>query len=276
MKVSIAITTRNRYRYLDATLKSLSGSNLPEDVPVTVYDDASDDGDTLAYYQIDHALYDGYVWTRRKEFLEITGGTLSISNGSVVGISNRVTVNGAMSQGGVNNNSRRAISSEFHYRPNVDAVILLQDDMLFKLDWFSKMLFHAGTDVHLETKPSAGQAILSGCNTANAGRIRKLVIHNEQGVVSSTCILIHRKFWMEALTFFGNTTTKRIGWDGELCRQALDMGYEVHSLNPAVAQHIGIESLVRPNIDYYKGLCRINKTVKPPYAFQNRIRNFPK
>ena len=47
--IPIAIVTKNRHQYLDITLRSLSATTLPNDQAIIVYDDASDDKDTIKY-----------------------------------------------------------------------------------------------------------------------------------------------------------------------------------------------------------------------------------
>jgi len=68
--VPIDILTRNRAVCLDATLRSLSATRLPDDAPVVVYADAGDDGAPRRYLDTDDVFPDPHRWPGRLAWRE--------------------------------------------------------------------------------------------------------------------------------------------------------------------------------------------------------------
>ena len=128
----IIIRNFNRYEYLDITLKSLLGSDLPNDVKIIIYDDCSTDTLTNKYLTTNDVLESRFENPEWKKWEQFTG---NIPITPVVGIRDKFEIVKPDTKKGV----RGAIFWLINYvmnRFNVEAVHIVEADVVFNKDWY--------------------------------------------------------------------------------------------------------------------------------------------
>ena len=130
----IGIVTRNRHKYLDVTLRSLSATRMPEDQKVVVLDDASDNPHTKRYLYTDKFVELKEQWPNTPEWKRI-GLNVVRSRDKGKGLKGRVkVVRLAQRPQGVVNGSCAAIRKMMELFPKEcanEGLIMLQDDVVF-------------------------------------------------------------------------------------------------------------------------------------------------
>lgn len=288
----LAIITRNRFAYLDATLRSLSATNLPPDLAVTVWDDCSDDGDTIRYFSTNELI--PVVWppsvVNDKRFGELRLRQ-SVCFSQSVGIKGKVEVAGFTTTQqvgdatevvrhppmGVVEFSRSVVYREFGCCDD-RWMLLMQDDIVLNPDWYERIVDHATAVEHRDDI-----AMISGINIAcqaDANCSTPVV-----GFVSAQCLMISRDFF-ERSNFWKHTSDKTSNFDLLVCRAAKRAKMKIHRLRPGVGQHIGFESIVRPKVKWwgkhdgmpgyrYVKDGRVDPHSQFPYAYTRDVRSFP-
>lgn len=272
----IGIVTHNRPVYLDATLRSLSASALPADLPLIVYDDASDEALAHTYLYSQLAIPMRHRWPTWPQWQKVGLGILA-HNPTLHGLEAAVEVVRIAGQSvGVGNASCFAIRDLFRRWPDADGVILLQDDVVFNADWYERLTAQAG---HV-CKRGGRQGIVAGIHldAVDVGT-RGLVMPGTGCVRFATaqCYLIRRTFFEEQRAWFMREDHERKNFDKNLCLMAAEAGYELQLMVPYVCQHIGFKSEVRPNVNFYRNdasLGRIGHRAKPPFVIADSVRRF--
>lgn len=267
----IGILTRNRAAYLDITLRSLSATLLPDSVDVCIFDDASDCDTTRAYYATTGNVALSYAWpvddrwdSRGFDILP-TGVCIQPAIGDKIDIIAAATATGVVAA------SCRAICTLFE-STSADGVFLLQDDVVFKHDWYLRML-----EIVKHSKKFApkGIGVLSGLKLN-----QKLRAKTGQSVISAgitaQCLYITRRAF-DTVNFFTSPPNVKLRFDDLLRRSITKAGLWGGVTFPFVCQHIGVQSLVRPHKKWVAGKpARVGFYVSPPYAMNDAVRVFRK
>jgi hypothetical protein len=260
--IPIGIVTRNRPVYLDATLRSLSATRLPADVPVIVYDDASDLPEARRYLDTNEEFQVEYQWPTWPRWREAGLGNLQ-DNPVLQGIAGLVPVIRVAEQVvGVGNAECFAIRDLFTRYPASDALILLEDDALYNVDWYERLTSQIGKAI----TRGGRQGIVSGYKVGGDLNWTKTVL---QRFVPTVCTLVRRTFYETSRAWFARMDHAFRGGDVELCAEARRARFEIQLLVPYVCQHIGVASEVRPGLEFYDPeteAARLGRHSHPPFA----------
>lgn len=265
----IGILSRNRVAYLDATLRSLSATQLPDGVSVRVFDDASDDPTTLGYYNSAARTLLNYGWPADKHW--ISRGFAVLPNGLIpsTGIVDKVVVERSRNSRGVVGASCDAIRRLFA-ATTADGVFLLQDDVLFNADWYSRMLDTVARSHEFTDKPVG---VLAGIklNTTLPVKPGQLAIPSG---ITAQCLYISRQAF-DSVPFFASPPNVKQRFDDLLRRSVGKAGMWGGVIYPFVCQHIGVKSLVRPHKRWTVGsTVRVGLYSIPPYAMSDEVRQW--
>ena len=178
--IPIGIVTKDRVGYLDVTLKSLSATAIPDSVSVTLFDDGSSDPKTLRYYDTKNAIADETSFPDSEMWNQTLGLDIVRSQHPLVGISGCLPVIRFDQPSGVVNASLRAIDHLFAANSEAPWVILLQDDVVFKADWYQRLTNAVLNFDVAESRPG----VIAGL-TING---KKLGVKNEEQLVSSRAV----------------------------------------------------------------------------------------
>jgi len=261
--IPIGIITRNRPVYLDATIKSLLATDLPADIDITIFDDHSDSEDarrflgTADHFRIEHE------WPQSQEWLD-EGLCAGLQDDPIVeGIAGRLKVRTIDHEAsvGVGRASAAAILEMFGRHPRARAVILLQDDIVFRYDWYRLMIDRIGESY----RPGWHQGIVSGFHLDYRDRDNPKWPWTAR-MTAAQCMLIRRELFTTIRSWLMRPDHPGKNWDMRLCDKAFGAKYELHLRYPYVVQHIGYESLVRPNVI---SETRIGYGSKGPYCFSS-------
>lgn len=271
--IPIGITTRNRPVYLDATLRSLSATDLPDGAAVVVYDDDSDTPEARRYLETGEAWATSHTWPTDGRWRR-AGLDVLADRPRLCGLAGRVEVVTWPARLGVVAASARAVIDLFDRGGAPPAVILLQDDVLFAADWYRRMTARLGRVCERGKRLGlvAGMHLDYG-QPRGSDRTTCAV-----QFASAQCYLITRQFFTARRGWFdqmaGSRATKN--WDKGICR-ACDKHFERQLMIPQVCQHIGVKSLVRPEAEFYRNAKiagRVGTTSSGPWVLGEAVRAF--
>ena len=139
--IPIGIVTKDRVAYLDVTLRSLSATDLPEDISITVFDDASVNSKTHRYYGTKDKIAVIPPWPTTTEWKNAGLHIVNHPHVPPTGLLDRVHVEPLGKRPlGVVSASCEAVNRLFDRHPEAPGIILLQDDVLFKKDWYTRLI----------------------------------------------------------------------------------------------------------------------------------------
>lgn len=271
----IGVLSRNRVAYLDVTLRSLSGTILPADQPVVVFDDASDHGSALAYLYGDGPVEVPRHWPVRDRGWRNYGlDVVNRHDRTPLGLTGKVLIHKLHREPlGVVNASCRAIRYLFDLYPTAPGVFLLQDDEVFNMDWQQRMLAAAQG-----ATPGGPLGVLAGCRlnrpTRRQDRDRGVLLVTSS--VTAQCLYVTQAGYAGARDWFHAHHNRRESFDDLVCKAIRRAGRTVCLLNPFVCQHIGMVSLVRPRVGWTSrgGSGRVGLAARPPYMMADVVKNF--
>lgn len=267
--VPIGIVTRNRVAYLDVTLRSLSATELPTNVPVYVFDDASDAKESRLYYTTSRSIDAKTTWPGHKMWHKLGLDVINKNDRPPTGLRGMVqVVTLGAKPTGVVNASCRAITWMFEKYPDAEGVILLQDDVIFKEDWYIR-LTQAAQDVKLFGKKKLG--VIAGIH------LNKKISGEKKGVreggITGQCLYVSRDAFKKTNGFFTRKHSSKQKFDDQIRRVVGRAGLWAGLILPFVCQHFGVVSLVRPRRSWHRGKKgRIGFYVNPPYVLAERVR----
>lgn len=273
--VPIGIVTKDRVPYLDVTLRSLSATELPEGVQVTVFDDASGSAEAQRYYETNKTIQVETHWPTSRVWREKLGlGVINDNPVAPVGIHGRVNVRRLAKEPlGVVNASCRAVCRLFDHNPEAPGIFLLQDDVVFKADWYNRMLATIAAADQFTTLPVG---LLAGIKINQKLRFEGDPPPATRSGVTAQCMYISRDCYQALLrNYFGKDHTIRKRFDDTLRRNVDGAGFWAGCIFPFVCQHVGIKSLVRPGKRWDQGTKgRVGYYVQPPYALADEVKRF--
>lgn len=272
--VPIGIVTRNRIAYLDVTLRSLSATELPTTTPVCVFDDASDTEESRLYYTTSRSVGLTSTWPDHEMWRKLGLDVINKNDRPPIGLRGvvRVVILGPEPTGVVNA-SCQAIAWMFAKYPDAKGVILLQDDIIFKENWYER-LTQAAQDASLFGKKKLG--VIAGIQLNKHVSIKRRPCVRAGGITGQ-CIYVSQEAFQKINGFFTGRHTTKKQFDDRLARSISRAGLWAGLLLPFVCQHFGVVSLVRPWKTWHRGRGkkgRIGFYVDPPYALAEKVRKF--
>ena len=268
--IPIGVVTRNRYAYLDVTIRSLSASRLPADQAVVVFDDASDDAQTIDYLYSSKVIPGPKDWPT-DSFWEQYGLSCISLRRPIIGISGTLPViTIGKERIGVVNASCTALKWLFALYPHSKAVILLQDDVLVQPSWLEDLIL-------AERRLAQLPGLIAGCRLNRTVKTNSPVVHIPQGGVTAQCYYITNRGKEACWSWIHHTHHMTSGFDNKFCNAIRKGGADVFLVNPSVCQHFGVVSQVRPTwgwrrLNQRKG--RVDYTANAPFAMAHAIRRF--
>lgn len=271
--VPIGIVTRDRAAYLDVTLRSLSATDLPRNISLTVFDDCSTDARTRAYYATDQQIEVDIAWPGSDAWRRFGLNIVSDDYQLPKGIAGRVDVVrlGDQSQG-VINASCAAARSLFQQHKDAQGVLLLQDDVIFNADWYTRMLDTVTCAAEYAERPLG---LLAGLKLnqqmAFVGSPPRAVSCG----ITAQCMYIPRATFDSCRWYFVKRHSGMKRFDDTLRREVVKKGKWAGCIYPFVCQHIGINSIVRPGKKWtFAASGRIGYYAYPPYALAADVAQF--
>lgn len=272
--VPIGIVTRERPLYLDVTLRSLSATELPSDISLTVFDDCSSSAAALAYYRTNDIVdvppdwpADCPHWARHG--LKIVSDTWHKPRG-IAGLINVVTL--GASPLGVFNGSCRAVNALFEQHPEAPGVFLLQDDVVFNPNWYTRMLDVVARVGEYSTHPLGLLAGLKLNHKVELDGVPPLAVMTG---ITAQCLYIPRSTYQLCNQFFTTHHDKDRRFDDMLRRHVMGHRLWAGCIYPFVCQHIGITSIVRPSKTWrFATSGRVGYYAYPPFSLAEEVRKF--
>jgi len=267
--VPIGIVTKDRPAYLNATLRSLSGSSI-DGSPVFVFDDGS-------------VTYQGYIFLYGNEQtyigpmpefptppaeLQLPNLNDCVSIRCLQGLVNVMRI--SEDSLGVWNASNFAINFMAATCKNADGFLLLQDDLLLKPDWFQQIQDAIVSLDYQNKQRHKRPGIISGVTVVHRQEYPPGVV--PVGNVTAQLLYVTRPFYEDAIEFFSNRVDIRACYDSAICETARVHGYETYLIHPYIARHIGLVSGVRPGQRWE--IYRQAPDVSGPFAWADKVRCF--
>ena len=271
----IIIRNFNRYEYLDITLKSLLGCNLPNDVEIIIYDDCSTDVLTNKYLSTNDILEQKFAnpeWKKWEQFI----GNIPIT--PVVGIKDKFEIIKPDTKKGV----RGAIFWLINYamnRFNVEAVHIVEADVVFHKDWYK--VAEDGYNICKNQKGPNGDYI--GLFSAYDRKCRRIpekcgwawrsvkkLSNGNYGCgngIGGCHYIVSREFYNRAKKSFEAKYNPGLR-SGDTTMQACcaNANCNIAVTTPSMIQHIGFQSTAWPE----KG-WRHTRGFKQPFAWRDRL-----
>lgn len=270
--IPICIVTRNRHTVLDITLRSLSASDLPDDQVLVIFDDASDNTMTQRYLYTKEQVPLLTTWPNNKHWREAGLGTIS-SRKHGLGIDEKImVVRFGTRPTGVVNASCRAFREMIERHGTERGIIIVQDDVVFCRDWLSAM---RDAEKHPEnTQRPVG--LIAGCwlNKRNPTKRTPMtrVVH---GGPTAQCLYVTEAGIRAVLPWASQVHTITQGFDNKFCAHVRGQA-DIYRMHPAVCQHIGVRSLVRPwwKWSRWHAKGRIDFSACGPFQLADDVRAF--
>jgi glycosyltransferase involved in cell wall biosynthesis len=266
--IPIGIVTYNRAQFLDITLKSLSATKLPKDQIVVVFDDASNDDLTRRYLytndKIDLSML-SMTWPVNDKWYDTDLNIINaVESSNVTGIRCIIDVVrlGSKRQHIVNAScdAIRRLYKMF----NSEEVILVQDDVVFNVDWFDRLCYAT----KIKKNPPPGLVV--GMTLNNSKTDSKDILINRH-YYTAQCFFITSKGKKAIYEWINSHHNFSTEFDNRFVGTIRKGGTGAYLINPPVCQHFGITSQIRPG---KRGWPRIDCTSKGPYVIADDIRNF--
>lgn len=262
--VPIGVLTYERPTYLWLTLRSLFGSDLPAGVSVKVFDDASQGA-------VSRRLYSSPGKTRidvaDNGILDRFAGTCGIADTGrqLSGLSDVVDViKLGRRPRGVVAASCEAICRLFYENSGACGVILLQDDVVFKPDWYTDLLQRAAAVS--AAKPLGVVAGIKLRRRSDAAAEGRRILASG---ITAQCLYITADCFRR-VGFFRRPPPASRKFDDLLRASVTAAGYFVGVCDPPICQHFGFVSKVRPWKQWGRG-GRVGYGVSPPYAWCDKL-----
>lgn len=267
----IGIVTRNRHEMLDITLRSLSAADLPDDQELIVFDDGSDRKATLEYLYTDKIVFLRTKLPQDKHAQRIFGDVKPKTRGKGLKEKIRVVRLANQSQGVVN-----ASCAAFRWlveRYGAErGIIIMQDDVVFNENWLERMLT-AKQKPENDRRPVG---LIAGCwiNKKNPTRREPMTLVPGGGITAQ-CYLVTPEGIAAVMPWAQQSHGMSMGFDNKFCAH-IRTHADLYRMHPAVCQHIGVASIVRPKWSWYKWNTkgRIDFSASGPYPLARHVRYF--
>lgn len=258
--IPIGILTRNRHEILDVTLRSLSATELPDEQEIVVFDDRSENVDTLRYLYTSEAVSLKYNWPD----LPILRNIVSVDSGP--GLFGKVTVVQLSSNPlGVMRASCLMLRMLIERYGTKHGIIYCQDDVIFNENWFARLTQAVPSDAGL----TAGLWLNKDLPVSNTP------IRVSSGGITAQCYYITPLGLAAIKTFIETPPALPAGFDNKLCA-AVRSRATVYMVSPAIGQHIGIDSGVRPQIGWqaWDPRGRLDYSACGPFVLASEVKKF--
>jgi len=271
----IGIVTRDRHAMLDLTLRSLSATALPADQAVVIFDDASSQEVTLRYLNTDKPVNVARTLPLgSRHWRRFVGRNVQYRE-NATGISGKIHVERLGDRPkGVVNASCQAFTWMVNKFGRDQGIIMVQDDVVFHEEWLQRLQA-------AEREPQGNErpiGLIAGCwiNKKNVEQRRPMTLV-PRGGVTAQCYYVTPAGIDAVLPWASQWHQLTRGFDNKFCAHIRN-GADVYRMHPAVCQHIGIASLVRPGWSWYRWNAkgRIDFSGHGPFAMASDVRSFAK
>jgi hypothetical protein len=268
----IGLVTRNRHAVLDVTLRSLSASNLPDDQKLIIFDDGSDLKATKDYLYTNRLVSTVLRLPHKNQHWDKWLGKLPVRK-RAHGIDGKIEV---VRLGDASKGVVRASCAAFRwmlekYGPE-HGIVMVQDDVVFTEQWLERL--HAAKQKPEPDGRPVG--LIAGCwiNKKNSTKREPMTLVPNGGITAQ-CYYITPAGIRAVLPWTRKNHTISKGFDNKFCAHVRSKA-DVYRMHPAVCQHIGLESLVRPRWKWNKWNAkgRIDYSAKKPYPLAEDVRSF--
>lgn len=268
MNPPVGVLTRNRAGLLNMTLRSLSAT-LPRAATVTVFDDASDDAVTRDYLYTSQTVKLQMTWPA--DFTWNSEHSDTPVEYEAAGLQDILPVVrlGEKPVGVFNASclamSRLAASADTH-----SGVILVQDDVLFAGGWYANML-----DVAASPPGDVPAGLVAGCWLNFAKNMQAPATLIQRGPTAQ-CLFLTQAGLLAIGPWLAQYHGMTRSFDDHIAGAVRKEGLGVYCMYPAVCQHIGITSLVRPNRrwQWCSRRGRIDESGKGPFFVARTVHKF--
>jgi len=259
--VPIGIVTRDRHKFLDVTLRSLSASQLPLDIAVTVFDCGSNDPATQRYLYTEAKVSLEYEWPMLPFVKDIPRHVAG------AGIAGKIPTRRYLQSFGVIRDSCRAILAMCSKYDTSSGIIICQDDIIFCQDWYTRLIDAAAS------KADAG--LIAGVWLMRMLPVAEGPQLVTAGGVSAQVYYVTPAGLEAARDFLRYPPSAMTGFDNKFCA-AVRKSASVYVMTPGIAQHIGITSTVRPEVTWQRWHTygRIDPTTEGPFSLADEVRYF--
>lgn len=268
----ICIVTSDRHHMLDVTLRSLSATNLPEYQQLTVFDDGSKNQHTL-----------DYLYTDRQVPLQANFPTQAANWKKYCNVDSRFRGKGIadkvevvklnMEPKGVVRATCKAVLHMVEKYGTERGILMCQDDVVFKHDWLEQLQA-------AERKPHPDHrnvGLIAGCwiNRKATDNYKSPMTYIHRGGITAQCYYVTQAGLESALPWVQQHHNFSKGFDNKFCA-AVRRSADVYKMHPAICQHIGVNSLVRPSWRWHRwnNRGRVDYTITGPYAMGPDVRKF--
>lgn len=262
--LAIVIFCRDRLKYLVHTWNSLV-KTVEVPYTISVYDDCSEDEELLRFLQSSDEFL-------LKSPIDINCGVLKKYIGDfpiiekVKGIGNKIILRRQEQNIGNSFILFKAVREIFEENPDVQYILRLEDDIVFKEGWLEILLSKWNEWSSTIINPG----ILCGCMIQNPdkreGEITTIFCPSFQ------CVLIPRYLYDIDKEWFNGPWKFKTKCDLYMEKYCRESGFACGLLQQSICQHIGVDSVELQRYDEYfsKGYDfsqRMDSTVFPPFIY---------
>lgn len=261
--IPVLVTCKDRIRYLDITLKSLSAT-LPKEVEVYLSDDGSINQQYLKTNEI-IKLHDDYKFPNDDENWKKYIGFLNNCS-QITGIKNKVNVFYWKKCRGILNFT---LATHWIFNNhNCSHVIKIQDDVVLKKNWYEKFC------EILSNHPSAG--IVSGFRYFFANAELKKLDEDTEEIIDGYCggllMALSYSAFNKNPEFRRTANNKTRDMDEFWIDNCRTTGLQVLVTTPGMCQHIGYNSIIYEDKEMFGKKFRIDQNMFPPYELEKNVR----
>lgn len=271
--IPIGLVTRDRHPILDVTLRSLSATALPPDQVIVIFDDGSTSKATQNYLYTNKPVSVLRRWpTDSPHWQQYVGRNIG-SRETAQGIDGKIDViRLAKKPLGVVTASCRAFTWMVERFGAEQGIVMVQDDVVFHERWLERL---QAAEREPEENARHPVGLIAGCWINKHVLKRKPMALVPKGGVTAQCYYVTPAGVKAIAPWAARTHNFSKGFDNKFCASIRGRA-DVYRMHPAVCQHIGLESLVRPSWSWHKWTSkgRIDFSAKGPFALGDDVRSF--
>lgn len=271
--IPIGLVTSDRHAILDLTLRSLSATSLPPDQPLVIFDDGSRKKATLNYLYTQKVVgVHQNLPLASNHWRKFVGRNIR-SREKASGLEGRIhVVRLGKRPSGVVNASCLAFNWMVEKFGMEQGIVMVQDDVVFQKEWLERLQA-------AEREPQDGRrpvGLITGCwiNKKNIEKRSPMTLVPKGGITAQ-CYYVTAAGINAVRPWTKRKHEITRGFDNKFCAN-IRRSADVYRMHPAVCQHIGVESLVRPTWGWHKwnSKGRIDFSAQGPHVLADDVRSF--
>lgn len=152
-------------------------------------------------------------------------------------------------------------------------IVMLQDDVVFNHDWLDRMI--AAQAHTVPGAPPLGLITGSWSNCPNPDPREPITYVPSRGITAQ-CYFVTPTGIAAVYDWTKRMHPYNKGFDNKFCANIRTGGASVYRMHPAVCQHIGIVSTVRPHWGWRRhgAQGRVDLTARGPFGLADQVRSF--